>query len=298
MDEGARRPCAGGAGGPDSPQVELLEVDLGGRARGFFTTRGAQAPVGPGAPYAGLNPAAHVGDDPRRVAAARRLLEAALSARCSTSVRLAWMNQVHSSVVALAGGGGGAGDEPTADALVVRPGTNRPEAPAARRSHDPNGAGVLVADCVPLLLASEDGRVVAAVHAGRRGMLGGIVTAALEAMIACGARPERLRAALGPSICGACYEVSDQMQRQACAIEPACASRTRWGTAGLDVAAGVAAQLERRGIRRVDRPKWCTLEDERFYSYRRDGRTGRLAGVVIAAGDTPSAMGGSTARGR
>ena len=70
------------------------------------------------------------------------------------------------------------------------------------------------------------------------------------------------------------------------APSPAMASTaavTRWGTPGLDVAAGVVAQLRRAGVRRIDRPGWCTYEDRRFYSHRRDGTTGRIFGAALAA---------------
>ena len=240
---------------------DLVEVSLGPGARGVFTTTGtaagrAQAPAAAGDP--GFNLAAHVGDDPDRVAARRRELEEALG------TRVAWMRQVHSTVVAPAA----PGQEPTADALV-----------ADLRGRGPLAAGVLTADCVPLLLASADGRLLAAVHAGRRGMCEGVVDAALGEMTRLGV-PDIL-AALGPSICGACYEVPEAMRAQVAAREPDCASRTRWGTPAIDVAAGVRAQLRRAGVRHITDVSICTYEDERFYSYRRQGDVGRLGGVVL-----------------
>lgn len=250
----------------------LLEADLGPGARGYFTTRGAGAQAHPGTdaqqpgPYAGWNLAQHVGDDPQRVEAHRRGLERALG--LGEGRRLAWMNQVHSAVVAQAA----TGSTPTADALLLRAG---PGAPA--------GVCVMVADCVPLLLASRDGATVCAVHAGRRGMLDGVVTAAVQAMVQAGVRPADLWAAVGPSICGSCYEVPEQMLDESAQREPACASQTRWGTPGLDVAAGVLAQLERAGVAHLQVGGWCTMEDPRFFSYRRDGVTGRHAAVALAA---------------
>lgn len=169
--------------------ADLLEVDLGPGARGYFTTRGSGAQERPGRgpgqpgcaqepdPYAGWNLAEHVGDDPGRVAAHRRRLEELLGLRGRGESRgdrdgavLAWMNQVHSAIVAPAQ----AGAAPTADALVLRAG--QPGVPA--------GACVMVADCVPLLLAACDGSVVAAVHAGRQGMLDGVVETHLKAIAA------------------------------------------------------------------------------------------------------------------
>lgn len=242
---------------------DLVEVSLGPGARGVFTTTGtapgrAQAPAAAGDP--GFNLAAHVGDDPDRVAARRRELEEALG------TRVAWMRQVHSTVVAPAA----PGQEPTADALV-----------ADLRGRGPLAAGVLTADCVPLLLASADGRLLAAVHAGRRGMCEGVVDAALGEMARLGAAVPDILAVLGPSICGACYEVPEAMRAQVAAREPDCASRTRWGTPAIDVAAGVRAQLRRAGVRHITDVSICTYEDERFYSYRRQGDVGRLGGVVL-----------------
>ncbi|WP_159718261.1 peptidoglycan editing factor PgeF [Actinomyces marmotae] len=249
----------------------LIEADLGPRVRGYFTTRGAGAPVLPApidARYAGLNLATHVEDDPAHVAACRAWLEGAVGLGGGG---IAWMNQVHSDIVAHAR----RGSTPTADALILD--ARAQEA----RPRSPRGAGVLVADCVPLLLASADGGLVAAVHAGRRGLLGGIVPRAVEEMARLGADPSGISAAIGPSICGRCYEVPATMRDEAATIEPACAATTSWGTPGLDVAAGVIAQLQCSGVTRIAPGQWCTFEDERFFSYRREGATGRLAGIVL-----------------
>ena len=177
------------------------------------------------------------------------------------------MNQVHSTVVATAQ----AGDVPTADALVLD----------SRTGGAPAGCCVLVADCVPVLLASRDGALTAAVHAGRRGMLDGVVPATIDFLRRSGVEPADLWAAVGPSICGSCYEVPEEMLALSAQREPACASRTSWGTPGLDVAAGVLAQLERAGVGHISAGQWCTYEDPRFFSYRRDGVTGRLAGIGV-----------------
>ncbi|WP_257210747.1 polyphenol oxidase family protein [Actinomyces ruminis] len=140
---------------------------------------------------------------------------------------------------------------------------------------------MLVADCLPLLLAGADGTVVAAVHAGRRGFLADIVPAVVAALVAAGAEPDGIHAAIGPSICGACYEVSAELRAEAAAHEPACACTTRWGTPGINLAAGVTAQLERAGVRHILDVHRCTYEQPDLYSYRRDGVTGRQAGIVL-----------------
>ncbi|WP_196717509.1 polyphenol oxidase family protein [Actinomyces trachealis] len=240
--------------------TDLLEVSLGPIARGWFTTRGGRAPVSPGSPYWGMNLAGHVGDDPERVR--RNRVELAQDIGLAPE-QVAWMRQIHSATVSHPQSEG----EPTADALVVDGRTDAAKA-----------VGVLVADCVPLLLADARLPLIAAVHAGRRGMLDGVVGAAVAELRRLGAK--ELCAAIGPSICGSCYEVPAQMCEESVAIEPACGATTSWGTPAVDVAAGVRAQLARLQVHLVKAPQWCTLEDERFFSFRREGATGRLAGVV------------------
>ena len=141
---------------------------------------------------------------------------------------------------------------------------------------------VRVADCVPVLLADPDVGVVAAVHAGRRGVALGVVTRAVEAMRRLGATT--IAGWIGPHVCGSCYEVPAEMRAEVSAREPGTASTTRWGTPALDLGAGVRAQLVRAGTTVVE-VAGCTLEERRFHSHRRDGAdAGRFAGLVWLAG--------------
>lgn len=210
------------------------------------------------APFSTLNLGLHVGDDDAKVHENRRLVSQALG-----GAPIVWMNQVHGhDVVEVDGGALGAA--PTADAMVSR---------------EPGLAlGVMVADCVPVLLEDAEAGVVGVAHAGRPGMLAGVVPAVVEAMRDLGAA--QVRATLGPSVCGRCYEVPQGMYDEARAKHPASAAITWSGTYAIDVASGVASQL-----RDLDVPfDWvggCTVEDEHLYSYRRDGRTGRFAGVIV-----------------
>jgi YfiH family protein len=131
---------------------------------------------------------------------------------------------------------------------------------------------------VPILLADPEARVVAAVHAGRPGMVAGVVPAAVAAMRSAGARD--LHAWVGPHVCGACYEVPEQMRAEASAVVPAAYAETSWGTPALDIGAGVRAQLADSGVTTVDASR-CTIEDEDLFSYRRQGvASGRFAGLV------------------
>lgn len=243
----------------------LTSVDLGPAARVVFTTRYAPDTLtgSGGGASAGLNPynlATHVGDDRDTVLRRRAHLENLVGGE------IAWMNQTHSTVVASAR----CGSTPDADGLLL----------LAERAGGPLAAGVLVADCVPLVLANSTGTVLAAVHAGRQGMLNGIVATAVEAMCAQGVQPAEIWAVIGPAICGQCYEVSPELYTQAQRLEPASACNTRWGTPGIDVPAGVQTQLRRLGVTQIQDLAICTYEEPDLFSYRREGQTGRLAGIV------------------
>ncbi|WP_411757146.1 peptidoglycan editing factor PgeF [Streptomyces venezuelae] len=215
-------------------------------------------------PYEELNLGGAVGDDPEAVRANRALAAKSLDL---DPVRVVWMNQVHGRDVAVVDGPWGPDAEiPAVDAVVT-----------ARRGL---ALAVLTADCTPVLLADPVAGVAAAAHAGRPGMLAGVVPAAVEAMVELGAEPGRIVARTGPAVCGRCYEVPEAMRADAAAIEPAAHAETSWGTPAVDVTAGVHAQLERLGVRDREQSPACTLESGDHFSYRRDRTTGRLAGYV------------------
>ncbi|MFD8591543.1 peptidoglycan editing factor PgeF [Streptomyces sp. NPDC059637] len=216
------------------------------------------------APRDRLNLGGAVGDDPAAVEANRRLAAEALGLDPAAVV---WMNQVHGRDVAVVDGPWPPdAPVPAVDALVT-----------ARRGL---ALAVLVADCTPVLMADPVAGVAAAVHAGRPGLLAGVVPAALEAMAGLGARPERIVAATGPAVCGGCYEVPEEMRAEVAAAVPEAWATTRRGTPALDVPAGVHAQLARAGVRVRERSPVCTLESPDHFSYRREATTGRLAGYV------------------
>jgi hypothetical protein len=137
---------------------------------------------------------------------------------------------------------------------------------------------VRAADCVPVLMADADAGVVASAHAGRAGMVAGVVRRVVEAARRHGA--SRLVAWVGPHICGRCYEVPADLRDDVSEHVPAAFATTRWGTPALDLGAGVRSQLEECdcGVVEVER---CTYEDPDLYSYRREGaRSGRQAGLI------------------
>ncbi len=175
------------------------------------------------------------------------------------------MRQVHGSQVSYVGAGS-AGPAGPADAIYT-------DVPGLALC-------VLAADCVPVLLADPVAGLVGAAHAGREGLVAGVVPALLAAMTAAGASPARMRAVTGPAICGGCYEVPDDMQARVAAVVPAAACHTTAGTAGLDIAAGVRSQLAVAGVGGAVADGRCTRESPELFSHRRSGTTGRLAAVI------------------
>ncbi|MCX6401212.1 MAG: peptidoglycan editing factor PgeF [Propionibacteriales bacterium] len=141
---------------------------------------------------------------------------------------------------------------------------------------------VRAADCVPVLLADPEAQVIGAAHAGRLGMVRGVVPATVARMRELGA--ERITAWVGPHICGACYEVPAVLQDEVAAAVPASRATTSWGTPALDIGAGVRAQLAIDDVEVVDAGR-CTRESPELYSYRRDGAdAGRQAGLIRLGG--------------
>lgn len=214
-------------------------------------------------PYEELNLGGAVGDATDAVLTNRELAAKSLGLDPAAVV---WMNQVHGPEVAVVDGPWDTDDVPCVDAVVT---TRRGLALA-----------VLTADCTPVLLADPVAGVAAAAHAGRPGMIAGVVPAAVRAMTELGAEPSRIVARTGPAVCGRCYEVPEEMRAEVAAVEPAAYAETSWGTPAVDVSAGVHAQLARLGVTDREQSPVCTRESCDHFSYRRDRTTGRLAGYV------------------
>jgi YfiH family protein len=213
-----------------------------------------------GVPYDELNLGLNTDDDPADVA---QNLDRVL-ADFAPDARLVDMQQVHGASVMCVAAEDAAGERLTCDGLIT------------------DSADVVlmvrVADCVPVLLADLDRGLAGAVHAGRPGLAAGVVPKAVEGLRTHGA--DRLTAWLGPHVCGACYEVPEELQAQVADVVPESRSTTSWGTPALDIGAGVRAQLEAAGVTVHDVAR-CTRESPDLYSYRRDGaRAGRQAGLV------------------
>ena len=227
------------------------------RVRAVSTTRwGGVSPP----PYDSLNLAEHVEDDPACVAENRRRLAVAVG----LSAEPAWLHQVHGSVVVAA-------------ETVAAPVT----ADAAWTRASGRACVVMTADCLPVLLCDRAGTVVAAAHAGWRGLAGGVIAATVAAMPV---PPAKLLAWLGPAIGPEAFEVGDEVRAAFLALDAGNAACFRPSPAGrwlADIYELARQQLHGLGVAAVYGGEFCTFNDPaRFFSYRREYRTGRMATLI------------------
>jgi polyphenol oxidase len=240
-------------------ELQLIEADWPApdNVRAIATTRVGGVSVGQ---YASLNLGAHVGDDARAVSENRMRLRMALG----LSREPLWLNQVHGATVVEAGP-----HEPV------------PKADASFARFAGQACAVLTADCLPVVFCDSDGTRVAAAHAGWRGLAGGVLDSALRGL---GVAPDRVLAWLGPAIEQDAYEVGPEVREQFLARsadnEHAFKqnARGRWQADLYDLA---RLELARLGVTQVFGGGLRCFEDrDRFFSYRRDGTTGRMATLV------------------
>jgi polyphenol oxidase len=205
----------------------------------------------------------HVGDDPVVVARNRAAL-------CETigvdADRWIWLRQVHGVAVHVAtGAGAGAAsrEPPVADAVVT-----------AERGL---ALAVVTADCAPLVLSSDN--AVGVVHAGHRGLAGGVIEAAIERLRDIGTGD--VRAYLGPCIRAAHYEFGrDDLAPFVARFGPGVQARTRTGSPALDIPAAIRVVCDREGVVAFEDSRICTADSADYFSYRRDADTGRQATVA------------------
>lgn len=242
---------------PSWPAPERVQAYLTTREGGFSA-----------APWESLNLAAHVGDDAHTVGCNRERLIAKLDG----VTRIQWLTQVHGKGVVEAVDDG-----------------NAPRADAVWTGAKGVACAVLTADCLPILVCDRDATVVAAVHAGWRGLAAGVIGSTLATLAV---EPRRLLAYLGPAICSRCFEVGPEVRE--CFLAGAgnrlhreavegCFQRSagRPGHYLADLCELARGQLLDFGVGAVYGGKRCTVEQpDRFYSYRRDGRTGRQAALI------------------
>lgn len=237
----------------------LLEPDwpAPARVRACVTTRAGGVSRGP---FASFNLADHVGDDPAAVAHNRAALRRALA----LATEPCWLRQVHGTRVIEAAR---AAPGETADGAW----TDRPGLVCA----------VLTADCLPVFLCDRAGTRVALLHAGWRGLAAGIIEAGVDALAL---PPERLLAWLGPAIGADAYEVGDEVRQAFLARDRRAADAFRLGVRGrwqLDLYAAARQCLAAQGVGAIHGGTYCTARQaDLFYSYRRDGSTGRMASLI------------------
>jgi len=212
-----------------------------------------------GGPFASLNLGGHVGDDPAAVAENRARLAVSLGLPAEPL----WLEQVHGSDVASFGGA----RAPMADASVAL--------------EQGQVCAVLVADCLPVLLADREGTCVAAAHAGWRGLAAGVIEKTVASLPVA---PERLVAWLGPAIGPDAFEVGAEVREQFLAVDAGAEGLFRPSPAGrwmADLFGLARRRLAAAGVTSVQGGGLCTVSDPgRFFSYRLDGLTGRLAALV------------------
>lgn len=241
----------------DRPGLILPDWPLSERVRAVITTRTGGVSR---EPYGSLNLGDHVGDDPVAVRMNRERLASALDLPAGPL----WLKQVHGCRVAAAGR---ENESIEADASS----TDQPGVVCA----------VLTADCLPVLLCNRDGSRVAAAHAGWRGLAEGVIENALKTFAG---PPGEILAWLGPAIGPAAFEVGPEVRTCFVSNNPADAGAFRPGEGDrwfADIYQLARNRLARLGVGYVGGGQYCTVTDsERFFSYRRDGVTGRFASLI------------------
>ena len=209
-------------------------------------------------PYTSLNPALHVGDDPDAVMRNRRFIRE----RLGLPSEPVWLEQIHSNNVVKAG-------------AVSQP----PQADASYTDERGVVCAVMTADCLPLLLCSVDGTRIAAVHAGWRGLLAGVISNAVAAL-----GKNELLVWLGPAIGPDTFEVGGEVRAAFVQKSPAFAEAFKPQGGGkwlADIYQLARIELNALGLTSLYGGRFCTVtEPDRFYSYRRDTVTGRMATLI------------------
>ncbi|WP_221800184.1 peptidoglycan editing factor PgeF [Oceanobacter mangrovi] len=238
--------------------IELLLPDwpLPAGVQLAISCRG-MASGGSAAPWNQANLGLHVGDDAVQVQSNRRQLQSQL-----TGVKqIQWLDQVHGNDCLTAVG---ADQALTADACVTR------TAGLA--------CAVMTADCLPVLFAAQDGSCVAAAHAGWRGLAAGVLENTIAAM---GLPASQLVAWMGPAIGQDAFEVGPEVQQAFAGAPQRCFRAGQGDRLQADIYGLARWRLQQAGIAEIWSENWCTVtQAEKFFSYRRDGQTGRMASLI------------------
>jgi len=222
--------------------------------RALITTRSGGVSTGK---FASLNLSMRVGDDPQCVASNRAILRACLPSEP------AWVKQVHGTAVIEAAR---AAPDAEADGVVAH--------------HTGMVCAVMTADCLPVLLTDRAGKSVGIAHAGWRGLAGGIVE---NVVLAMDEPPRDLIAYVGPGIGARCYEVGEDVRKAFVDRDPAAArsfAPRQNGKYLVDLYGLARQRLAAAGVAEVHGGEFCTASEERFFSFRRDRTTGRMASLI------------------
>ena len=240
---------------PDPAQWLVPDWRPHARVRACVTRR--RGDVSP-PPWQGFNLGSHCDDDPGRVARARAHVQRALDLPRPPH----WLTQVHGTRIVAFG---------DAD--------RRADGVWSQRTGEP--CVVLTADCLPVLMARCDGSAVGAFHAGWRGLLDGILERGVRTLATAG---EALSVWIGPAICQSCYQVGDDVRDAFLTHHAEAATAFREDGPGhwrMDLAALARQRLHAAGVRQVTGGELCTAcLPQDYYSYRRDGQTGRFATLI------------------
>lgn len=292
---------------PDRLQFIYPRWSVSARIHACATTRLGGSSSGA---YAGFNLASHVGDDPARVATNREQLVTALK----LPKEPVWLDQVHGIEVLEIDALPAARTRPIAasppsyspssssppapslldtanraDGAIERSGNQTtvtgadlaPRADASLTREPGRVCAVLTADCLPVLLCERHGAAVAAIHAGWRGLLAGVIERTADKL---GQAPERIAAWLGPAIGPRAFEVGPEVREAFVRADPAAAEAFKPSPGGrwlADLYRLARQRLRQAGVSAISGGEFCTFGDQaRFYSYRRDSRTGRMASLI------------------
>lgn len=242
---------------PDWPAPHTIRALVTTRTGGVRSPRHTNVGGVSLPPYDSFNLGDHVGDDPVAVASNR----AALREFCPSEPK--WLKQVHGVTVACA------------DSMTA---ADEADASVAFRTN--TVCAVLTADCLPVLFCNQSGTVVAAAHAGWRGLAAGVLETTLAAM---NTHPNEILAWMGPAIGPQAFEVGEEVRAAFVSDLPGTSQAFRPGLPGkwfADIYLLARLRLARAGVSKVYGGEFCTFTDPRFYSFRRDKTTGRMASLI------------------
>lgn len=213
------------------------------------------------APFDSLNLATHVGDAPLAVAANRSIAADQLSVPASD---VTWPGLVHGTDIG----------------VITQPLSLFPNVDILVTAKSKRVLATLGADCVPLIAVDPEAQVTLTAHIGWRGAADSIHESIAQAITSQGGKLSQTQVMMGPAICGHCYEVDEQRFLEVTSVLSEAGIMRSESSYGVDIRKGLAAKLRSMGMK-VSVVDVCTFESSDYFSHRRDGQTGRQAGLVV-----------------